>query len=128
VFASRLHQNFNLVNHDKPVTPPHITIQPKQFSSWLPKPAILFDPEEHDVATGCPKERIVKFTGVPGVRSGYQLPMKPVVYTVTETDSMSQARGAVTEDHSTLVAQPSPLEANMGGREGSEFSSISNPT
>jgi len=40
-----------------------------------------FNSEEHDVATGCPKEGIVKFTVAPGVLSGYQLLMKPVVFT-----------------------------------------------
>jgi hypothetical protein len=47
--------------------------------------------------------------------SGYQLLMKPVVYTVTETESMNQGQDTVTEDHSTMLAQPSSLEANMGG-------------
>ncbi len=54
------------------------------------------DSEEHDVATGCPKEGIVKFTVAPGVLSGYQLLIKPVVYTVKETESMNQGQDTVT--------------------------------
>lgn len=41
----------------------------------------MFNSEEHEVAAGCPKEGVIQFTVVPGVQSGYQLLMKPVVFT-----------------------------------------------
>ncbi|MEK8018407.1 MAG: hypothetical protein VSS75_016175 [Candidatus Parabeggiatoa sp.] len=41
----------------------------------------IFDPEEHELATGCPQKGVVKFTVVPGVLSGYQMLAKPVVFT-----------------------------------------------
>jgi len=58
----------------------------------------------HDVATDFPKEGIVKFTVVSGVLSGYQLLMKPVVYTVKqEAESMGSGRDAVAEDRSMMA-------------------------
>jgi archaellum component FlaC len=40
----------------------------------------IFDPEEYEAATGCPSKGVVKFTVVPGVVSGYQPLMKPIVF------------------------------------------------
>ena len=73
------------------------------------------------------KERIVKFTVAPGVRSGYQLLMKPVVYTVKQkAESMTQESSEVTKKSLTSVAQPP--QASVAGGELSEATSISNPT
>jgi len=41
------------------------------------------------MVTGCPKEGMVKFTVAPGVRLGYQLLMKPVVFiTMKEAEAI----------------------------------------
>lgn len=46
----------------------------------------------------------LSFTVAPGVRSGYQLLMKPVVYTVKqEAESMGSGRDAVAEDRSMMA-------------------------
>ncbi|OQW92359.1 MAG: hypothetical protein BWK78_01945 [Thiotrichaceae bacterium IS1] len=60
---------------------------------------MLFAPEEHDVATGCPKEGTVKFTVLPDVLSGYQQLMKPVIFTsMTEAETMNQGGEGTTEE------------------------------
>jgi hypothetical protein len=68
------------VNHDKTVISPYLNGSTEAIHLIAAETSDAVDFEEHDVATGCPKEGIVKFTGVPGVLSGYQLLMKPVVF------------------------------------------------
>jgi len=49
----------------------------------------IFDPEEYEAATGCPpKEGVVKFTVAPGVLSGSQILMKPIVFTEIKEPNM----------------------------------------
>jgi len=47
-----------------------------------------FDSEEYEAATGCPKEGVVKFTVAPGVLSGSQILMKPIVFTKIKEPNM----------------------------------------
>lgn len=48
----------------------------------------IFNTEEYEAATGCPKEGIMKFTVVPGIVSAnYQRLMKPIVFTEKSTET-----------------------------------------
>jgi hypothetical protein len=59
------------VNHDKTVISPYLNGSTEAIHLIAAETSDTFDPEEHDVATGGPKEGMVKFTVVPGVWSGY---------------------------------------------------------
>lgn len=76
-----------------PTQKPFLT-EPKEVGDTV-------DLEEHELATGRPTEGMVKFTVVSGVLSGYQLLMKPVVYTeVTEAETVNQEGEWPTEEKS----------------------------